>query len=165
MKTQYVGVIFTNDIGAYADLKGKTYYFKDNIGSTVGDEVVVRCTSGRLAIVEVVTVSDIAPSEKLLNGKPLCSTLCKVDKSEEEKRNQYRVNKQRTETLYTEVIRTASRNRPLEDVARSLLCAATNQTSPEIKEAWDKFFEAEHLQKETEAYEEEYGLCASTSAK
>lgn len=164
MKTQYVGVIFTNDIGAYADLKGKTYYFKDNIGSTVGDEVVVRCTSGRLAIVEVVTVSDVAPSEKLLNGKLLCSTLCKVDKSEEEKRKKYLENKQRMAALYTEVIRTTS-NRPLEDVARSLLCAATNQTSPEIKEAWDKFFEAEHLQKETEAYEEEYGLCASTSAK
>lgn len=164
MKTQYVGVIFTNDIGAYADLKGKTYYFKDNIGSTVGDEVVVRCTSGRLAIVEVVTVSDVAPSEKLLNGKLLCSTLCKVDKSEEEKRKKYLKNKQRMAALYTEVIRTTS-NRPLEDVARSLLCAATNQTLPEIKEAWDKFFEAEHLQKETEAYEEEYGLCASTSAK
>lgn len=164
MKTQYVGVIFTNDIGAYADLKGKTYYFKDNIGSTVGDEVVVRCTSGRLAIVEVVTVSDVAPSEKLLNGKPLCSTLCKVDKSEEEKRKKYLENKQRRAALYTEVIRTTS-NRPLEDVARALLCAAASQDAAEIKEAWDKYFEAVKLQKEIEAYEEEYGLCASTSAK
>lgn len=165
MKTQYVGVIFTNDIGAYADLKGKTYYFKDNIGATIGDEVVVRCSSGRLAIVEVVTTSDVAPSEKLLNGKSLCSTLCKVDKTEEDKRKQYWENKQRTETLYAEIIRTVTSDRPLGDAARSLLCAATNQTSPEIKEAWDKFFEAEHLRKEIEAYEEEYGICASTSAK
>lgn len=165
MKTQYVGVIFTNDIGAYADLKGKTYYFKDNIGSTVGDEVVVRCTSGRLAVVEVVTVSDVAPSEKLLNGKPLCSTLCKVDKSEEDKRNQYLMNKQRREALYTEVIRTTTKNCPLEDVARTLLCAAAGQNTAEIKEAWDKYFETKKLQKEIEAYEEEYGICASTSAK
>lgn len=164
MKTQYVGVIFTNDIGAYADLKGKTYYFKDNIGSTVGDEVVVRCTSGRLAVVEVVTVSDVAPSEKLLNGKPLYSTLCKVDKSEEEKRKKYLENKQRMVALYTEVIRTTSK-RPLEDVARTLLCAAAGQDAAEIKEAWDKYFEAEKLQKEIESYKEEYGLCASTSAK
>lgn len=164
MKTQYVGVIFTNDIGAYADLKGKTYYFKDNIGSTVGDEVVVRCTSGRLAVVEVVTVSDVAPSEKLLNGKPLYSTLCKVDKSEEEKRKKYLENKQRRVALYTEVIRTMSK-RPLEDAARTFLCSAAGQDAAEIKEAWDKYFEAEKLQKEIESYEEEYGLCASTSAK
>ena len=165
MKTQYVGVIFTNDIGAYADLKGKTYYFKDNIGSTVGDEVVVRCTSGRLAVVEVVTVSDVAPSEKLLNGKPLCSTLCKVDKSEEEKRKKYLENKQYSEALYTEVIRTATKTCPLKDVARTLLCTAADQDAYEIKEAWGKYFEAEKLQKEIENYEEEYGICESTSAK
>lgn len=165
MKTQYVGVIFTNDIGAYANLKSKTYYFKDNIGSTIGDEVVVRCTSGRLAIVEVVTVSDIAPSEKLLNGKPLCSTLCKVDKTEEDKRKQYRVNKQRVDTLYAKVINTVSNARPIDAIAQSLLCSNPDQSAPEIKEAWEKFFEAERLSEEVKAYEEEYGLCASTSAK
>lgn len=166
MKTQYVGVIFNNVPGASIDFKeNKIYYFKDNIGATIGDEVVVRCMSGRLAIVEVVTVSDVAPSEKLLNGRSFCSTLCKVDKTEEHKRKQYWENKQRTEALYTEVIRTTSRNRPLKDAARSFLCSNPDQNAPEIKEAWDKFFEAERLQKETEAYEEEYGLCASTSAK
>lgn len=164
MKTQYVGVIFTNDIGAYADLKGKTYYFKDNIGSTVGDEVVVRCASGRLAIVEVVTVSDIAPSEKLLNGKPFCSTLCKVDKTEEEKRKKYLENKEAAKTLCAHAINMVSSRLSVEDIARTLLCAAS-QDDPVVKEAWNDYLEAKELQKEIEAYEEEYGICASTSAK
>lgn len=164
MKTQYVGVIFTNDIGAYADLKGKTYYFKDNIGSTVGDEVVVRCTSGKLAVVEVVTVSDIAPSEKLLNGKLLCSTLCKVDKSEEEKRKKYLENKKSAKTLYSHAINLVSACLPIEILARTFICAA-NQDDPAVKNAWQDYLEAEKLLKEVKDYEEAYGLCVSTSAK
>lgn len=163
MKTQYVGVIFTNDIQPGAN--AKTYYFKDNTGAAVGDELVVRLSTGRLAVVEVVTVSDIAPSEKLTLGHRLSPTLCKVDKSEEEKRKKYLENKQYSEALYTEVIRTATKTCPLKDIARTLLCTAADQDADEIKEAWGKYFEAEKLQKEIEAYEEEYGICESTSAK
>lgn len=164
MKTQYVGVIFTNDIQPGAN--AKTYYFRDNTGAAVGDELVVRLSTGRLAVVEVVTVSDVAPSEKLTLGHQLSPTLCKVDKSEEEKRKKYLENKQYSEALYTEVIRTTTKTCPLKDVARALLCAAAaGQDADEIKEAWDKYFEAEKLQKETEDYEEEYGICESTSAK
>lgn len=157
MKTQYVGVIFTNDIQPGANVK--TYYFRDNTGAAVGDELVVRLSTGRLAVVEVVTVSDVAPSERLLGAHQLSSTLCKVDKSEEEKRKKYLENKQYSEALYTEVIRTATKTSPLKDVARTLLCAAAGQDADEIKEAWDKYFEAEKLQKEIEDYEKEYGIC------
>lgn len=163
MKTQYVGVIFTNDIQPGAN--AKTYYFKDNTGAAVGDELVVRLATGRLAVVEVVTVSDVEPSEKLTLGHQLSPTLCKVDKSEEEKRKEYLENKQYSEALYTEVIRTATKTCPLKDVARILLCTAADQDAYEIKEAWGKYFEADKLQKEIEAYEEEYGICESTSAK
>lgn len=157
MKTQYVGVIFTNDIQPGAN--AKTYYFRDNTGAAVGDELVVRLSTGRLAVVEVVTVSDVAPSEKITLGHQLSPTLCKVDKSEEEKRKKYLENKQYSEALYTEVIRTATKTCPLKDVAWTLLCTATDQGADEIKEAWGKYFEVEKLQKEIESYEKEYGIC------
>ena len=140
MKTQYVGVIFTNDIQPGAN--AKTYYFRDNTGAAVGDELVVRLSTGRLAVVEVVTVSDVAPSERLLGA-----------------RKKYLENKQYSEALYTEVIRTTTKTCPLKDVARTLLCAAAGQDADEIKEAWNKYFEAEKLQEEVESYEKEYGIC------
>lgn len=162
MKTQYVGVIFTNDIQPGAN--AKTYYFKDNTGAAVGDELVVRLSTGRLAVVEVVTVSDVAPSEKLTFGHQLSPTLCKVDKSEEEKRNKYLENKEAAKALYSHAINMVSSRLPIEDLARALLCAA-DQTDQTTKNAWNDYQEAKKLMKEVKDYEEAYGICESTSAK
>lgn len=162
MKTQYVGVIFTNDIQSGAN--AKTYYFRDNTGAAVGDELVVRLSTGRLAVVEVVTVSDVEPSEKLTLGHRLSPTLCKVDKSEEEKRKKYLENKESAKALYSHAINMVSSRLPIEDLARTLLCAA-DQTDQTTKNAWQDYFEAEKLLKEVKDYEEEYGICVLTSAK
>ena len=162
MKTQYVGVIFTNDIQPGAN--AKTYYFKDNTGAAVGDELVVRLATGRLAVVEVVTVSDVAPSEKITLGHQLSPTLCKVDKSEEEKRKKYLENKETAKALYTHAIDLVSAHLPIEDFARAAVCAA-DPKDPFTPEAWQDYLEAEKLLKEVKDYEEEYGICESTSAK
>ena len=162
MKTQYVGVIFTNDIQPGAN--AKTYYFKDNTGAAVGDELVVRLATGRLAVVEVVTVSDVAPSERLTSGHQLSPTLCKVGKSEEEKRNKYLENKEAAKALYSHAINIVSSRLPIEDLARALLCAA-DQTDQATKNAWSDYQEAKKLMKEVKDYEEAYGICESTSAK
>lgn len=162
MKTQYVGVIFTNDIQPGAN--AKTYYFKDNTGAAVGDELVVRLSTGRLAVVEVVTVSDVEPSERLTLGHQLSPTLCKVDKSEEEKRNKYFENKESAKALYSHAINLVSAHLSIEDLARAVVCAA-DQDDPTTKNAWQDYLEAEKLLKKVKDYEEAYGICESTSAK
>lgn len=156
MKTQYVGVIFTNDVQPGAN--AKTYYFKDNTGAAVGDELVVRLSTGRLAVVEVVTVSDVAPSEKLTFGHQLSSTLCKVDKSEEEKRNRYLENKEAAKALYSHVISLVSAHLPIEDLARAVVCTA-NMKDPSTPAAWNDYQKAEKLMEEVKDYEEAYGIC------
>ena len=162
MKTQYVGVIFNNDPGAFANFKeNKIYYFKDNIGATIGDEVVVRKGDGQLAVVKVVTVS---PDEPMINPAPFAYVISKVDKTDEQKRQKYLNNKKDASRLFSEVISQCLRCLSLRDAARTLTCTVevSNKSASEI---WKIFFAAENLQKETEAYEEEYGICASTSAK
>lgn len=162
MKTQYVGVIFNNDPGAFANFKeNKIYYFKDNIGATIGEEVVVRKGDGKLAVVKVVTV---APDEPMISPAPFAYVISKVDKTDEQKRQKYLNAKKDASRLFSDVISQCLRCLSLRDAARTLTCTVevSNKSASEI---WKIFFEAENLQKEIEAYEEEYGLCASTSAK
>lgn len=154
MKTQYVGVIFTNDIQPGAN--AKTYYFRDNTGAAVGDELVVRLSTGRLAVVEVVTVSDVAPSEKVTFGHQLGQTLCKVDKSAEEKHEQYRKNKYDALKIFKDIATECASKLSEHDVARTLLCSLPATESSSL---WEKFFKAERLQEEVESYEKEYGIC------
>lgn len=154
MKTQYVGVIFTNDIRP--GTSAKTYYFKDNTGAKVGDELVVRCSTGRLTVVEVVTVSDVAPAEILLDGHRLSATLCKVDKSEEEKYKQYQANKHSAHRMFEDIITECISKMNVHDAARTLLCSLPIEESASI---WEIFFKAEKRLKEVESYEKEYGIC------
>ena len=156
MKTQFVGVIFKNDLKQLNNQgEPKVYYFKDNLGSTIGDEVVVRCNDGRLAVVQVIVVS---AEEPLLDRKPNAYTVSKVDNTDELKRRAYYENKQRVSQIFNNVVRECLNRLPPQDAARTLLCSLKDTSSTENKPLWDMYFEAEKLVEATKNYEKEYDI-------